>query len=184
MINTTSFFQRWNRANRATYYCDASTISSGVYIGHLIDLICQKNCNNLNEVVASTRTKCIAFSAKDNWSYGLSSFDYTFPIKDDIEIVFKGSDWADLVLGGSNWEFRLKFSTTNRSDTSAVNSTPQTLLPPIMFVRQGISYTIKIPTVDNDITDIVKCRWSLSSNNECGGNKLKYYFKIIYLFAV
>ena len=117
--------------------------------------------------------RCIAFSATslDDWSYGTYSFDHTFPITNDTEFSYSGTNWANLVVGGSSsaWEIRFTLNTMNRTDTGKVNSAPQTLLAPMVIVRQGFTYGITIPYTDSDVTDTVRCRWSLSSKGECSG---------------
>ena len=73
------------------------------------------------------------------------------------------SQWTstDPTLASGEWGFE--------TDTGKVNSAPQTLLAPMVIVRQGFTYGITIPYTDSDVTDTVRCRWSLSSKGECSG---------------
>lgn len=106
----------------------------------------------------------------DNWSSGAYSFDYTFPLSSDIQISYSGSSWANLVIGGgSGWMIKLTINTLNRTDTGTVNSTPQTLIAPVIIIRQGFTYGFKIPYKDRDATDTIRCRWAESAKGECDG---------------
>ncbi|XP_052105024.1 fibropellin-3-like [Mytilus californianus] len=58
---------------------------------------------------------------------------------------------------------------TIRSDNGLINSPPICSMQPIVRLKQGCSYSMKIPVIDED-GDFVKCRWATSSSgvNECG----------------
>ncbi|XP_063417878.1 fibropellin-1-like [Mytilus trossulus] len=58
---------------------------------------------------------------------------------------------------------------TVRSDTGLINSPPICSMQPIVRLKQGCSYSMKIPVIDDD-GDFVKCRWATRSSgiNECG----------------
>ena len=63
---------------------------------------------------------------------------------------------------------RHKIDSTVRNDTNTINSSPVTLMAPIIQLPEGIQYTINIPSTDPD-NDYVTCRWSVWSNGECAG---------------
>lgn len=168
-----SFIKSWRLSYSSTTYCDASTIASGNLFGIISNIVCQKNCFTTSEVVGTTVMYCTAFSPStlDDWSYGTYNFNHTFLLSNDTELSFSGTNWANLVVGGttSAWEIRLTINTLNRTDTGYVNSSPKTLIAPMIVVRQGVEYGIKIPYVDPDVTDTVKCRWAVSAKGECAG---------------
>lgn len=85
----------------------------------------------------------------------------------------------NLVIGaGTGWNIKFTISTQNRTDIGRVNSAPTALIAPVVNVRQGMSYGIRIAYVDNDY-DTVRCRWALASQGECGGEiwLIKLVFK-------
>jgi hypothetical protein len=94
-----------------------------------------------------------------------------------------GSAWGALVVygytplahGGGYWELRHKLDATVRNDTGQINSSPVTLMSPIVQLPDGIQYTINIPSTDPD-NDIVNCRWAIWENGECFGNG--YFFNL------
>ena len=53
--------------------------------------------------------------------------------------------WISLVIGGTDWEFRVRGNLTYREDTGLVNSSPVVNIPPLVRIQQGCSHTIKIP---------------------------------------
>jgi hypothetical protein len=59
---------------------------------------------------------------------------------------------------------------TNRSDTNLINTTPITVISPIIYVPRYSSYYLRIPVYDAD-GDLVNCRFSRPSPvNDCGKN--------------
>jgi len=95
-----------------------------------------------------------------------------------------GSAWGALVVygynntaarsGGGYWEVRHKLDATVRNDTGQINSSPVTLMSPIVQLPNGIQYTINVPSTDPD-NDVVNCRWAVQANGECYGDS---YFLI------
>jgi hypothetical protein len=90
---------------------------------------------------------------------------------------YTGNAWGALVVYGYNstvktnigyWEVRHKLDATVRNDTGQINSSPVTLMSPIVHLPTGIQYTINIPSTDPD-NDIVNCRWAIWGNGECAG---------------
>ena len=92
---------------------------------------------------------------------------------------YTGTAWGALVVYGYNssasvhslggsWEVRHKLDATVRNDTGKINSSPVTLMAPIVQLPTGIQYTINIPSTDPD-NDFINCRWALSVNGECAG---------------
>ena len=151
-------------------YCDSSTISSATLMSIVDNIRCLNNCFKSNEIIGTTAMQCTAFSLVNDWSYGSYTWLHTFPLSNDIQFSYSGNYWASLIVGGSNaaWSVKYKLNTLNRTDTGKVNSSPTTLLAPMIVIRQGFAYGISIPTMDADSSDTVKCRWSITAA-ECGG---------------
>jgi hypothetical protein len=161
----------WRLSFSSATFCNSALISSGSLFGIVADIVCISNCFTASEVVGTTAMQCSAFSSVDDWSYGSYTWQHTFPLSNDIEFSYSGSAWASLVVGGSSatWDIKLKINTLNRTDTGKVNSSPQTIMAPMVIVRQGFDYALRIPYTDSDSTDTVRCRWSLAANGECAG---------------
>lgn len=140
--------------------------------GVISNIVCTRGCLTANEIIGTTIMQCAAYSPSslDDWSYGTHSFDYVFQILKNISFSFSGSSWASLVVGGSSatWDINLTIDTTNQTYTGVVNSSPETLMAPLIVIRQGFSFGIYIPYTDKDVTNTIRCRWSLSVS-ECGG---------------
>ena len=86
-----------------------------------------------------------------------------------VEYGYNSSASAPL-LGGS-WEVRHKLDATVRNDTGKINSSPVTLMAPIVQLPAGLKYTINIPSTDAD-NDFINCRWAIWDNGECAGKIL------------
>jgi hypothetical protein len=162
-------FISWRLSYGSETFCNSNVIASGSIIGPNYDILCVKNCLLSNQKVGSTVIKCVSFSNLNDWTYGAYTWQFTFPLSNDIEIDFSGSAWAALVVNGGNWEVKYTFSTLNRTDTGRVNSSPKALLAPMVVVRQGYQYGFNIPYIDSDTTDTIRCRWSLAAKSECAG---------------
>ena len=77
-------------------------------------------------------------------------------------------------LHSLGYEFRMKLDTTTRMDTGKINNSPVSLIPPIIRLRKGFKYDLKMGTSDEDNDDI-RCRWSLFSKNECAGKNFPLF---------
>jgi hypothetical protein len=152
-----------------TTFCDEEMIKNKIYFAPNFNIFCDQGCSQSNELIGNTSIVCTSYSVIDNWSLGQNLFNYTLPKNKTIEISFKGNFWIELVSLETNrhnayWELRAKYNTSLRSDTYRMNSSPITLIPPVIKIQRGKIHDIKIPTADLD-DDLVKCRWS--KFNEC-----------------
>jgi len=96
----------------------------------------------------------------------------------NYQLSYSGSAWGALAAYGYNntaaataggyWEVRHKLDATVRNDTGTINTSPVTLMAPIVQLPTGIQYTISIPSTDAD-NDYVNCRWAIQANGECYG---------------
>ena len=69
---------------------------------------------------------------------------------------------------GATWEVRHKLDSIVRSDLNKINSSPVTLMSPIIELPAEIQYVINIPSTDPD-GDVIKCRWASWDKKECAG---------------
>lgn len=165
-----STYFAWRRDFDKTTHCDDQMIVNRTKFAPSLSIICDSGCSQPNEIIGDTSIACSSYSETDNWSLGQNLFNYSLPANRSVEISFKGSFWIELAQlekdrHNAHWELRAKFTTTTRNDTMRLNTSPITMIPPIIRVQLGRKHSIKIPTADLD-DDLVKCRWSQS--NECG----------------
>lgn len=166
-----STYFAWRRDYDSSTFCDDLMIGNKSRFAPNLNIFCDKGCFQQNEIIGNTSIVCTSYSETDNWSLGQNTFNYTLPKNSSVELSFKGNFWIELVSLGTDrhnahWEIRAKYNTTIRNDTNRLNTSPITLIPPIIRVQIGKKHTIKIPTADLD-DDLVKCRWSDSANKEC-----------------
>ena len=61
---------------------------------------------------------------------------------------FTGNAWIGTIRnGGGNWELRTTASLTIRNDTGKMNSSPKTVMQPIIRLQHGCNHTITIPGI-------------------------------------
>ena len=79
---------------------------------------------------------------------------------------FMGSSWPNLVNGGasSRWEVRVKGNLTSRPDNKRINSSPITIVPPLVRLRHGTTQTITIPGKDQNKHRTILCYLYISHN--------------------
>ena len=162
----------WRNNYSPATECDNTVIASGALMGEVDNIECDVGCSVANQIVGVTSMYCTAFSDPtiDNWSMGYKSYQITFPISSNVQIMFTSSAWVTLVAGGGTWMVRAKINTQVRSDIGVINSSPITTSAPSYCIRQGYSYQIILPIADANQGDDLRCRWSLATpNDECGG---------------
>ncbi|CAG2226257.1 unnamed protein product [Mytilus edulis] len=70
-------------------------------------------------------------------------------------------------MQGGDWMLRTTASLAIRSDTGKINSSPKSVMQPIVRLQLGCNHTITIPVSDPD-NDDVRCRWAIHDRDECG----------------
>ncbi|XP_071161044.1 uncharacterized protein [Mytilus edulis] len=85
-------------------------------------------------------------------------------------MCFQGNAWISSIVGvrGSDWILRTTASLAKRNDTGKINSSPKSVMQPIVRLQLGCNHTIPVPVSDPDKDD-VRCRWAISNKAECGG---------------
>lgn len=161
---------------RTTFFCNDTTISNNGLIGDAGNVRTDVNwLVSKDETLFPSQVHCTSFSDIDNWSYGERTFPRDVKKAQYVEAFYNGTAWITPLAGGSGagpWEIRIKLDTTVRPDTGTVNNTPLTTMPPLIRLRKGVKYLLKIPTADAD-NDVVKCRWSNATLKECASVCLK-----------
>lgn len=186
----------WRRGYGSMTSCDQATVDRQALFGPILDITCEVGCDTPSQVIGNTSIICTSFSVQDDWSFGQNSFGYVLKPDTYYEVTFIGGYWVELVLQGtsvrpsgwplsalsaacncqvcvskgriSNWEIRTKFSTFARADSDNLNTSPSTLVPPVISLRHGFVHKVNIPSIDLDYDD-VRCRWARAHANECSG---------------
>jgi hypothetical protein len=179
----------WRRSYGPTCYCDDAVILSKKLIGDVTDITCLIGCASSllkdieTNIPLEITTHCNSYSIEDDWSLGRKTSKIILPNDQNIVVGFKGTAWLKLEnkakestknLDSLGYEFRMKLDTTTRMDTGKINNSPVSLIPPIIRLRKGFKYDLKMGTSDEDNDDI-RCRWSLFSKNECAGKNFPLF---------
>ncbi|CAF1381736.1 unnamed protein product [Adineta steineri] len=162
--------------NRATYYCDDTTIAAQGIIGsgYLVTGVSGSYSGvwtNMNTAIA-----CTDYSVALTVSSGEHFETQTFPLNIAFSIGFVSSAWfANLAVGGNGgWSVICHINTAIRPD-GFINSSPIAVSLPIVYKQILVQQVHVIQMSDFDGTDILQCRWSTASSsningyNECSG---------------
>lgn len=132
----------------------------------------RSNCSTL---ITNCLTNC--YQNTSDYYYGVKKYNKTF-YAGTLGIfiaTFAGRSqdvrWVQLDGGGSTgiWRQRIRYDTNIISKYGNINQTPRVLMPNhLIKVPSGVNSRIPIGYVDFD-GDIVRCRWSTNSSEECGG---------------
>jgi hypothetical protein len=132
----------------------------------------RSNCSTL---INYCSTNC--YQNTSEYFYGIKKYYKTFYIGTlgVFLATFAGRSrevsWIQLDGGGSGgiWRQRIRYDTISTSKYGGINRTPKALMPHhLIRVPRGKNSSIPIGYVDFD-GDIVRCRWSINSSEECGG---------------
>lgn len=164
----------WQRSASTVSYCDETYLSSGANSNKLIgepnDLKCLVACKSPNEVLGQSSIYCSAYSSELDWSIGSNSLLQNVAVTDNYTLLVSNLTWPELVLSKNNptphSNLKLKIYTKNRQDTKQLNYAPTPTMLPVVNVRSGVRYPLKITYFDNDY-DVVKCRWADLARGEC-----------------
>lgn len=80
---------------------------------------------------------------------------------------FKGSAWISSIINmrGGDWMLRTTASLVKRNDTGKINSSPKSVMQPIVRLQLGCNHTITIPgitfRVNKGYTKVITCLWTL-----------------------
>ncbi|CAC5391943.1 unnamed protein product [Mytilus coruscus] len=161
-----SYRLAFRRSFSGNFYCDEASISSLLSGGD--PLVCLYGCSG--NIITSMSYYCTDYSVDEDWSSGERTVVYTFPVTTSNIYHFgykfcldRFSRRREQVVTENDSKL------TVRSDTGTINSSPISAMKPITRMKQGCQYSIQIPVQDDD-SDIVKCRWSTKTRyDECGG---------------
>ena len=163
----------WQRSSGASY-CDDTYLTSGANSNHPIgeasNLTCQVGCKSTNEIIGQSSIYCTSYSSEHDWSLGSNSLVQNLGFTDNCTVVLPNLTWPELILAKNNpsprSSMKLKIYTKNRLDTKQLNYAPTPAMLPVVNVRSGIRYGLKLTYFDNDY-DVVKCRWADLARGEC-----------------
>jgi hypothetical protein len=141
-----------------------SSPGTGNLINSMDPIDCRVGCSGS---IGDTSFYETSKSQAQDWISGEKKWNLSLPKINLIRASFRSCCWVTLNSGGSSMEVGVMLNTLTRQDTGRINSSPISLMPSILSVIYGSLTTYKIPIVDND-NDIVRCRWSDNSLNECG----------------
>ncbi|KAJ8022217.1 Integrin beta-like protein A [Holothuria leucospilota] len=144
--------------------CNQQTINSGAVNPGEGSLECDNGCTTLND---DFDYRCTDFSTEGDWTTGLGDSAFT-PTSNVFEVFYEGRNWIRLANGGNGpWIIRSRVDLTPRADNGLINSSPTTSNMPIVRIQQNCPTTLIIPVADAD-GDVVRCRYAVSSGDECG----------------
>ena len=58
---------------------------------------------------------------------------------------FWGGAWISLIIGGGGWDVLVRGNLTRREDTGQINSSPVSVMSPILRLQYGCRHVIRIP---------------------------------------
>uniref|UniRef100_F6ZAE8 Uncharacterized protein n=2 Tax=Ciona intestinalis TaxID=7719 RepID=F6ZAE8_CIOIN len=109
----------------------------------IVDYTCP---NTINLGITSTTSQSVVYSVEKKY--------------EDITRIQEGCCWKfELYRGISDYAMSYHMDLSPRSDTSYPNSSPALIYQPYAFVRIGCPEAIKIHTLDQDVGDVVTCRF-------------------------
>ncbi|XP_033104162.1 uncharacterized protein LOC117106809 isoform X2 [Anneissia japonica] len=156
----------WRRSyDDLTTYCS----SRGEVKNGEGELSCQQ-CNP-SLIYSPVEFECTDYNEIYDWSSGVGSLEYTYPIDKFTLVYSPGAEfsyWVPLQNYGPTtyWKMVSTVDMSVRSDIGRPNSLPVTSMIPVIKVQDGCTSTINIPASDPD-GDVVRCRWADDNQNEC-----------------
>jgi hypothetical protein len=153
--------------NYAWYPCTNAQITAGTYLIGAGNLVCAAPCPpNVSATLSSVAVPCTGFNQIEQYVSGEGRFNIRVPSNYIFRAVFTSSAWFALVTGGGTWSVATEINTFKRP-SGRYNQAPIVTMLPIIRLRRGLTYNIKINVADNDF-DRYTCIWS-NTSQECGG---------------
>ena len=125
-------------------------------------------CGSFN--ATPTDSSCTDFSTPLDWTAGERLDVQTLPLNAWLIISFTDFSFAQLSIAGNGvWFLTSRIDLTVRPD-GKINTSPSTQILPVIRRTVNTTHTFTIPMLDNDRTDILRCRWSTNGtiNNTNG----------------
>ncbi|CAC5402582.1 unnamed protein product [Mytilus coruscus] len=175
-----TFRVSWRRDFSDHTKCDASTKDKHRLIGYNTgDMECLDGCMYSTVKIGTMEFYCTDFSEDENWTSGENTLRYIFPESKNhwYQFGFKGNAWISSIINmrGGDWMLRTTASLAIRNDTGKINSSPKSVMQPIVRLQFGCNHTITIPApliilnvVSDPDKDDVRCRWAIPNRDECG----------------
>ncbi|XP_052078414.1 integrin beta-like protein B isoform X2 [Mytilus californianus] len=159
-----SYRLAFRRDYSSNHMCDDSNIINGDILNGEGVLQCDYGCSGI--IANPMSYYCTDYSVDENWAAGQRSVSYNFtPTTNNVfQFRYGSCCWISLVVGSGSWVLLATADLSVRQDTGKINTSPVSVMQPIVRFKYGCSYSLRIPVQDDD-GDIVKCRWA--NNTEC-----------------
>ena len=159
---------------RGAAYCDDTTIANKGLIGDNSVVRCVTGtCSSWTTI--RTRTHCTDYSSSLVVSSGEKYETQTITLGISFSISYISFAWFSTLVVGANsgWSITNRIDTVTRPD-GYINSSPIATTLPVIYKAINQQHVHVVDMADFDGTDVLKCRWSTSSNNfnsydECFG---------------
>ena len=162
----------WSKSAVASA-CTAASILNGTLIGEtsISSIGCissASRCKNIGYTQnVSTYLPCTDFNNILGMSYGQGSTAVNLTVQSyGVVLAYAVSGaWLKLQMSSGGWSLVTMMNLSPRNDNLLINSSPESVVPPIMYVPVAASQptSLDIPMSDPD-GDMIECRFSLSSN--------------------
>ncbi|XP_076071886.1 adhesion G protein-coupled receptor B1-like isoform X2 [Mytilus galloprovincialis] len=164
--------------HRSRYFCDES--NQGTLVSGEGSLSCTTGCSYWSSYLVSLMSfYCTEYSEEEDWIYGQRTVNVTLPTvwNNIYQFSYSGNAWIDIQSGGGYWALLSTANLTIRQDIGRINSPPSTYMPAVVRFKQTCYYSMSIPVKDED-SDIIRCRWAVTSS-ECAGVCKKLYGSVL-----
>lgn len=158
------------RASNVPTLCTAATVMTQALIGGSGTLQCLLGAFCGNFSVTPTDSSCTDFSTALDWTAGERLDVQILPLNAWFVISFTDFSFAQVAIAGNGvWFVTSRIDLTARPD-GKINTSPSTQILPVIRRIVNTTHTFTIPMLDNDRTDILRCRWSTNGtiNNTNG----------------
>jgi hypothetical protein len=162
---------------RDIYFCNDATIANNGMLPSGPALRCYTgSCVKSKWVNLTTNGFCTDFSVGGDLSSGERYDTVTLPINISISVGFVSNAWlSNLAVGGNGYWYLINRISTNVRPDGYINTSPIVTTLPVIYKEAFTQHIQVIEMSDGDAGDILRCRWSSSSNssninfyNECG----------------
>lgn len=159
----------WRSSNLQTTCTSAIVMTQGL-LGTTGSLQCLLGalCGNFN--TTSTDSPCTDFNTVLDWS-GSERLDIqTLPLGAWFIISFTDFSFAQVAIAGNGIWFLTSRIDLNVRPDGKINTSPSTQILPVIRRTVNTTHIFTLPMLDNDRTDILRCRWSTNGtiNNTNG----------------
>lgn len=174
------FRPSWRRDTSSKTQCNETDVRDRKVLGHddseRYGWNCASGCNRTED---DESVICNEFDDQDDWSTGISvSRYYAERNMTKFKMNFTGCCWiGSLVYGGNNWLLELDIDLRVRSDTMKPNTSPVTLVIPVIKFQSGCPDYVDLLLYDAD-GDHVSCKYYVDPSCKENVCNVYAYFKL------